>query len=59
MTVENNTKELTQKSFDCRQYAGCLQDTNGLYLPADTQYTDPALDLWIDYNSPMKSIMDK
>jgi len=56
---QNDTKELTQKSFDCWQYVDYLQDTNGLYLPADTQYTDPALDLWIDYNSPMESIMDK
>ena len=56
---QDDTKELTQKSFDCWQYVGYLNDTNGLYLPADTEYTDPTLDLWIDYNNPIESIMDK
>lgn len=56
---QDDTKELTQKNFDCWEYAGYLNDTNGLYLPADTQYTDSTLDLWIDYNNPIESIMDK
>ena len=56
---QDDTRELTQKSFDCWEYKGYLQDTGGLYLPADTEYTDPTLDLWIDYSNPIESIMDK
>ena len=56
---QDDTRELTQKSFDCWEYKGYLNDINGLYLPADTQYTDPSLDIWIDYHRPMESIMDK
>ena len=56
---QDDTRELTQKSFDCWEYKGYLNDINGLYLPADTQYTDSSLDIWIDYRKPMESIMDK
>jgi len=56
---QDDTRELTQKSFDCWEYKGYLNDINGLYLPADTQYTDPSLDIWIDYRKPIESIMDK
>ena len=55
----DETRKLTQKSFDCWQYNGYLHDINGLYLPADTQYTDSSLDIWIDYHRPIESIMDK